>query len=151
MSPKFQTRGTRAEQTKPSSNHQSKSMLHTTLELTPAHQPPPTRIPNHGHQSSDRSRHLVGRVETALDAGDGFVRPLSLNDGLYSSRCRRFQALLKTFEQLSGLILDCLRVDVRCRSIHYLECAMKEAGFTVKKRRSVKTLLHHLKHHTIQT
>ncbi|TFK77269.1 hypothetical protein BDN72DRAFT_784268 [Pluteus cervinus] len=43
----------------------------------------------------------------------------------------RLQALLKTYEQLSGLILDCIRIDVRCRSIYYLESAMKEGNYTL--------------------
>ncbi|KIK70793.1 hypothetical protein GYMLUDRAFT_32854 [Collybiopsis luxurians FD-317 M1] len=37
----------------------------------------------------------------------------------------RFQALLKTYEQLSELILHTIRVDVRCRTVYYLNLAMK--------------------------
>lgn len=47
---------------------------------------------------------------------------------LMSMTCRRFQALLKTYEQLSGLILDTLRIDLRCRAIYYLEAAMRHVG-----------------------
>jgi hypothetical protein len=47
----------------------------------------------------------------------------------------RFQALLKTYEQLSGLILDSIRIDVRCRTIYYLEASMRHvrphAAYTV--------------------
>ncbi|PPQ62982.1 hypothetical protein CVT24_006088, partial [Panaeolus cyanescens] len=40
----------------------------------------------------------------------------------------RFQALLKTYEQLSSFILDTIRVDLRCRAIHYLDSAMRHAS-----------------------
>lgn len=43
----------------------------------------------------------------------------------------RFHALLKTYEQLSALILDCIRIDVRCRSIHYLESSMREGNYVL--------------------
>ncbi|KAE9408284.1 hypothetical protein BT96DRAFT_962930 [Gymnopus androsaceus JB14] len=37
----------------------------------------------------------------------------------------RFHALLKTYEQLSELILHTIRVDVRCRAMYYLDLAMR--------------------------
>ncbi|KAF9076098.1 Sec8 exocyst complex component-specific domain-containing protein [Rhodocollybia butyracea] len=37
----------------------------------------------------------------------------------------RFQALLRTYQQLSELILHTIRVDVRCRTVHYLDLAMR--------------------------
>lgn len=37
----------------------------------------------------------------------------------------RFQALLKTYDQLSGLILDTIRIDVRCRTMFYLNSSMR--------------------------
>jgi exocyst complex component 4 len=40
-------------------------------------------------------------------------------------RFRRFQALLKTYEQLAEIILHSIRIDVRCRTIHYLDAAMR--------------------------
>ncbi|GLB35982.1 putative vacuolar-sorting protein 54, of GARP complex [Lyophyllum shimeji] len=43
----------------------------------------------------------------------------------------RFQALLKTYEQLSGLILDSIRIDVRCRTISYLESAMRQGDYSI--------------------
>ncbi|KXN85672.1 putative exocyst complex component sec8 [Leucoagaricus sp. SymC.cos] len=43
----------------------------------------------------------------------------------------RFQALLKTYEQLSGLILDTLRIDLRCRAIYYLEAAMRHGNYAL--------------------
>jgi hypothetical protein len=38
---------------------------------------------------------------------------------------RRFQSLLKTYEQLASLILDTIRTDIRCRTFHYLHAAMR--------------------------
>ncbi|KAF9015552.1 exocyst complex component sec8 [Cyathus striatus] len=40
----------------------------------------------------------------------------------------RFQALLKTYEQLSRMILDTIRVDLRCRVIFYIESVFREAS-----------------------
>ncbi|KAJ3969790.1 Sec8 exocyst complex component-specific domain-containing protein [Lentinula raphanica] len=37
----------------------------------------------------------------------------------------RFQALLRTYEQLSELILHTIRVDIRCRTVYYLGLAMR--------------------------
>ncbi|KAF8973579.1 exocyst complex component sec8 [Flammula alnicola] len=41
----------------------------------------------------------------------------------------RFQALLKTYDQLSTLILDTIRIDLRCRAIHYLDSAMTDGTY----------------------
>ena len=38
---------------------------------------------------------------------------------------RRFHALLKTYDQLSEMILHTVRIDVRCRVAHYLDLAMR--------------------------
>ncbi|KAJ7275219.1 Sec8 exocyst complex component-specific domain-containing protein [Mycena haematopus] len=45
----------------------------------------------------------------------------------------RFQALLKTYEQLSELILDALRIDIRCRTIHYLESALRYGNYSLER------------------
>jgi exocyst complex component 4 len=37
----------------------------------------------------------------------------------------RYQALLKTYEQLSSLILDTIRIEVRCRTMYYIDSAMR--------------------------
>lgn len=42
-----------------------------------------------------------------------------------NTSCRRFDALLKTYTQLAELILYTIRIDVRCRTVHYLGLAMK--------------------------
>ncbi|KAF4623818.1 hypothetical protein D9613_002144 [Agrocybe pediades] len=41
----------------------------------------------------------------------------------------RFQALLKTYDQLSTLILDTIRIDLRCRAIHYLTSAIRHGTY----------------------
>ncbi|KAJ6509353.1 exocyst complex component sec8 [Mycena vitilis] len=45
----------------------------------------------------------------------------------------RFQALLKTYEQLSELILDSIRIDIRCRTIHYLESALRFGNYSIER------------------
>ena len=39
--------------------------------------------------------------------------------------CRRFDALMKTYEQLAEYVLASLRIDTRCRTIHFLDLAMR--------------------------
>ncbi|KAJ6519646.1 Sec8 exocyst complex component-specific domain-containing protein [Mycena sanguinolenta] len=48
----------------------------------------------------------------------------------------RFQALLKTYEQLSELILDTLRIDIRCRTIHYIESALRYGNYSLEREAS---------------
>ncbi|KAJ6627103.1 Sec8 exocyst complex component-specific domain-containing protein [Mycena sp. CBHHK59/15] len=45
----------------------------------------------------------------------------------------RFQALLKTYEQLSELILDSIRIDIRCRTIHYLESSLRYGNYSIER------------------
>ncbi|KAJ7487411.1 exocyst complex component sec8 [Mycena galericulata] len=45
----------------------------------------------------------------------------------------RFQALLKTYEQLSELILDSIRIDIRCRTIHYLDSALRYGNYSIER------------------
>ncbi|KAL1737539.1 Sec8 exocyst complex component-specific domain-containing protein [Schizophyllum commune] len=41
----------------------------------------------------------------------------------------RFHALLKTYEQLSELILHTIRVDIHCRTIYHLESALRSGNY----------------------
>ncbi|KAJ2919296.1 hypothetical protein MD484_g1171, partial [Candolleomyces efflorescens] len=41
----------------------------------------------------------------------------------------RFQALIRTYDQLSGLILDTLRIDIRCRTLYYLDASMRHGNY----------------------
>jgi hypothetical protein len=41
---------------------------------------------------------------------------------------RRFGALLKTYTQLAEIILHTIRIEVRCRSIYYLDAAFRHVG-----------------------
>lgn len=43
----------------------------------------------------------------------------------------RFQALLKTYDQLAELILHSIRIDIRCRTIHYLDAAMRHGNYII--------------------
>jgi hypothetical protein len=42
--------------------------------------------------------------------------------------CRRFDALMRTYEQLAEYVLASLRIDTRCRTIHFLDLAMRRVG-----------------------
>ncbi|KAL0580816.1 exocyst subunit [Marasmius crinis-equi] len=43
----------------------------------------------------------------------------------------RFQALVKTYDQLSDMVLDTIRIDLRCRTLHYLDLAMRLGNYTI--------------------
>ena len=63
---------------------------------------------------------------TSVD-GNGYVRslpqvPFRL---VLTQKLRRFQALQKTYEQLSESILHTARVDIRCRVWHHLDLALR--------------------------
>ncbi|KAG6830294.1 hypothetical protein H0H92_001372 [Tricholoma furcatifolium] len=58
--------------------------------------------------------------------------PLSREMALWLTLCTsRFQALLKTYEQLSDLILNTIRIDVRCRTIYYLDSSMRQGDYHI--------------------
>ncbi|KAJ7786127.1 exocyst complex component sec8 [Mycena metata] len=63
----------------------------------------------------------------ASSSSDKLQLPLSREMAL------RFQALLKTYEQLSELILDSIRIDIRCRTIHYLESALRHGNYSIER------------------
>lgn len=44
----------------------------------------------------------------------------------------RYHALLKTYEQLSGLILDTIRIEIRCRTIYYIDYSMRHGNYTLE-------------------
>ncbi|OAX44421.1 hypothetical protein K503DRAFT_678876 [Rhizopogon vinicolor AM-OR11-026] len=43
----------------------------------------------------------------------------------------RFGALLKTYAQLAEIILHTIRIDIRCRTIHYLDAAMRLGNYNI--------------------
>jgi exocyst complex component 4 len=56
---------------------------------------------------------------------------MSVVSDLYFAR--RFQALLKTFEQLASMILDTIRIDLRCRVTHYIDASMRHGDYSVER------------------
>ncbi|KAG2350162.1 hypothetical protein BDR05DRAFT_978965 [Suillus weaverae] len=51
--------------------------------------------------------------------------PLSREMGM------RFGALLKTYSQLAEIILHTIRIDIRCRTMHYLDAAMRLGNYNI--------------------
>ncbi|KAG2120691.1 Sec8 exocyst complex component-specific domain-containing protein [Suillus discolor] len=43
----------------------------------------------------------------------------------------RFSALLKTYSQLAEIILHTIRIDIRCRTMHYLDAAMRLGNYNI--------------------
>ncbi|KAG2154660.1 Sec8 exocyst complex component-specific domain-containing protein [Suillus clintonianus] len=43
----------------------------------------------------------------------------------------RFGALLKTYAQLAEIILHTIRIDIRCRTMHYLDAAMRLGNYNI--------------------
>lgn len=44
---------------------------------------------------------------------------------------RRFDALMRTYDQLAEYVLASLRIDTRCRTIHFLDLAMRRVSLVV--------------------
>ncbi|GJJ09872.1 hypothetical protein Clacol_004096 [Clathrus columnatus] len=45
----------------------------------------------------------------------------------------RFDALLKTYEQLAEMIIFTIRTDIRCRAIHYLQLSLQRSNYELEK------------------
>ncbi|KAJ7596856.1 exocyst complex component sec8 [Mycena floridula] len=48
----------------------------------------------------------------------------------------RYQALIKTYEQLADLILVTIRIDMRCRSMYYLDSSMRHGNYSIEREAS---------------
>ncbi|KDQ63373.1 hypothetical protein JAAARDRAFT_169127 [Jaapia argillacea MUCL 33604] len=57
----------------------------------------------------------------------------SLSLPLSKEMALRFHALLKTYEQLAELILYTIRIDIRCRVIHYLDLSMRQGSYRLDR------------------
>lgn len=66
---------------------------------------------------------FVPPVPPAAKSDEALRLPLS------KEMTMRFEALLKTYTQLAELILYTIRIDVRCRTIHYLDLAMRTGNY----------------------
>jgi hypothetical protein len=83
-----------------------------------------TSLPSSFHGSPRGYRRAVA---VASLAEYGFVSQalLRIMGGSCVDNTRRFQALLKTYEQLAKLILDSIRIEVRCRTMYFLDSVMR--------------------------
>ncbi|KAH8099379.1 Sec8 exocyst complex component-specific domain-containing protein [Cristinia sonorae] len=61
------------------------------------------------------------------------LTPEELRLPLSSAMALRFQALLKTYEQLSEAILHTIHVDVRCRVMHHLNLALQSGNYRIEQ------------------
>ncbi|KAF4573092.1 hypothetical protein EYR36_007602 [Pleurotus pulmonarius] len=63
--------------------------------------------------------------------------PISSDDSLKLALSKemalRFQALLKTYEQLAELVLYTIRIDIRCRVIHHLSAAFQNGNYDLER------------------
>ncbi|KAG1757763.1 Sec8 exocyst complex component-specific domain-containing protein [Suillus lakei] len=72
-------------------------------------------------------------------APDGTLSPTTptlepanvLNLPLSREMAMRFGALLKTYTQLAEIILHTIRIDIRCRTMHYLDAAMRLGNYNI--------------------
>ncbi|KAI0347837.1 Sec8 exocyst complex component-specific domain-containing protein [Trametopsis cervina] len=62
---------------------------------------------------------------TQFNAQEPLTLPLS------TAMAMRFQALQKTYEQLSESILHTIRIDIRCRVMHHLDLALKHGNYNI--------------------
>ena len=81
-------------------------------------------LPLHMPLGPDEQLQLPLSKEMALYVTQIVERDL----GVLIEYHRRFHALLKTYDQLSELILHTIRIDVRSRVAYYLGLAMRHVG-----------------------
>jgi len=66
-----------------------------------------------------------GSVSKSTSEDDTLRLPLT------PAMAMRFDALLKTYEQLAELVLCTLRIDLRCRTIHYIDLAVQQGNYYI--------------------
>jgi exocyst complex component 4 len=71
-----------------------------------------------------------------------WVYRVYFKQGGLTQRHRRFHALLQTYDQLAEFILYTIRMDVRCRVIHYLDLALRHVSLDFPAERQPKILCH---------
>ncbi|KAH7930548.1 exocyst complex component sec8 [Leucogyrophana mollusca] len=54
-----------------------------------------------------------------------------LNLPLSREEALRFGALLRTYNQLAEIILNTIRIDIRCRTVHYLDAALRHGNYHI--------------------
>jgi len=66
-----------------------------------------------------------------------FLDPIAPNERLQlpltKEMSMRFQALLQTYNQLSEFILFTIRIDIRCRAIHYIDLTMRHGNYYIER------------------
>ncbi|GAA5933851.1 hypothetical protein JCM1841_001318 [Sporobolomyces salmonicolor] len=78
-----------------------------------------------GYSSSDGSPALGSReeIDEPEEREDGFALPLT------SELTRPFEALLKSYRQLADVVLFTLRLEIRLRTMHYLDKATRDGVY----------------------
>ncbi|TDL28204.1 hypothetical protein BD410DRAFT_818641 [Rickenella mellea] len=89
----------------------------------------------------DQLQTLKSHVEEPFSPADPgtpqlpALPPIVPNEELHLPLSRemalRFDALLKTYEQLAELILYTIRLEVRCRTIYYIDLAMRHGNYCI--------------------
>jgi exocyst complex component 4 len=77
---------------------------------------------------------LIGQVKPGLSAenGDGGDVEEELKLPMNKDMAVRFQTLPKTFQHLSHIVLFTLRIEIRARTIHYLDLAINEGNYVIE-------------------
>ncbi|KAK0465001.1 exocyst complex component sec8 [Desarmillaria tabescens] len=77
--------------------------------------------------ATSASSPVLPLPQASSETAEPLALPLSKEMSL------RFGALLKTYEQLSELILDTIRIDIRCRTIYYLDSALRYGNYSMEQ------------------
>lgn len=54
---------------------------------------------------------------------------------------RRYDALLKAYEQLAELVIHTIRVEIRCRIVHFLNLAMRQVRLATYMQQCLRFLI----------
>ncbi|GAA5916657.1 hypothetical protein JCM6882_001573 [Rhodosporidiobolus microsporus] len=89
------------------------------------------RESGYSHASSESSPAMGSRDhgddEELEDRADGFTLPLT------SEMTRPFEALLKAYRQLANVVLYTLRLEIRLRTMHYLDKATRDGVYQLQE------------------
>lgn len=66
-----------------------------------------------------------------LEAVQHSILPEGLKLPLSRAMAHRFDAIMKTYDQLAELTLSTIRIDVRCRVMHYLDSGIKSENYQI--------------------
>ncbi|KAG9018863.1 hypothetical protein FRB90_008800 [Tulasnella sp. 427] len=83
-------------------------------------------VDSHLSPISDQLMSPISSVPPVWDSSSKLELPLTRAMSL------RYDAILKTYEQLAELVIHTIRIEIRCRIIHFLDLAMRQGNYQLE-------------------